>query len=324
MAHLNADVAILMPALTDLERHTERYGGLVNELAALSIKSFFAPQHVSFDSDAETFTSPYDINHKVLGETAFAPVVRDLTMPKERKPLYESGLMLVHHPALNDFLAHKTNMTLAAPEIQPATAIADASEVAGVLDTLPGNKLIVKPIRGMRSQGIAVGDKATLSKAAFEPGQYLVQEFIDTIGGIPEFGVQGIHNIRAISIGNKLIGAISRIGGTSNDLLLNDAYGVFIPPEDLPEGMQRISDTVHTVLAAQPGNGENIIAIDMMRGIGADGEQVDVLCEVNRRPQRISRYDTHDARNLNNDALLTIGGLWDSAEAALLVRQLEK
>jgi glutathione synthase/RimK-type ligase-like ATP-grasp enzyme len=172
----------------------------------------------------------------------------------------------------------------------------------------------------MRSQGIRVLTKHDIARAGIQPGRYLVQEFINTTAGMPEIGVAGMHNIRTISVGGRMVGSIARIKGKAKDILKDDVYGAFIDNKSLPASMHAIVDAVHTVLKHQPGHSRNTIAIDMMRGLDGKGEQVDVLCEVNRRPARISPYNLLKPENLDEPGILRLGKLWDKAEAALLAR----
>jgi hypothetical protein len=60
-----------------------------------------------------------------------------------------------------------------------------------------------------------------------------------------------------------------------------------------------------------------------MRGIDASGERRDVLCEVNRRPLRISPWDLRDENNLEPAAITEMARRWDKAEAAMLADLVE-
>jgi glutathione synthase/RimK-type ligase-like ATP-grasp enzyme len=323
MATTEYDVAILMPKITDMERFTVRYTGLSQALSALSMDSFFAESHVSYDDQLHGFHSTFDVNYGNLATSATATVVRDLTMALDAKPLYEDeqAPKIVHHPDTNRFIANKVNLATEAPQIHPHTIVVSADTVSEAVDGIPGDKVLLKPTTGMVSKGIYVLSKQEAATAKYGPGQYLLQEFIDTSGGIPSLGIEGMHNLRVISVGSVAVGAIARVGSKDKDILKDDVYGSFTDVDNLPEAMHTIVDTVHEVLHRQPGSGENIIAIDIMRGRNGSGELVDVLCEVNRRPMRVSRYSLRDNGNLDNGAILRLAKLWDRAEAELLARQ---
>lgn len=317
MEPLSADVAILMPKISDFERFSIRYAGLSEELGALSVAHFFANSHNSFDPRAVAFANVIDVHNHIVAGQGRAPVIRDLTMPSEDKPLYGSGLHLVHHPDTNAFLADKSNLVKQAPEIHPATALATARNVHEALDIVPGERVIIKPVRGMVSKGVQIVSKHEAANLHLADGKYLVQEFIDTSRGIPSMGIEGVHNLRTISIGGVAVGSIARVGGKGGEILSGDIYGAYVSNDQLSDRMHDIIDTVHDVLATQPGDNRNVIAIDLMRGLDSSGEMVDVACEVNRRPMRISAYDM-DKDNLDEDAIRTLAEQWDRAEAAML------
>lgn len=158
-----------------------------------------------------------------------------------------------------------------------------------------------------------LSDKSKVAIAIAEQGGAdMIQANIDASAGIPELGVKGAHYIRAISVGGKVLGSIARSG---------NSYGAYIGNDNLPDGMHKIVAAAHTVLANQPGEGKNVVAIDMVRGINASGDQVDVLKAVQRKPFRISKYDLRSDEHLDKPGLLHLANLWDVAEAAMLAQQ---
>jgi len=324
MITYEAPVAVLMPLVEpeNYPRFTGRYQGLSDELAARSIGMFFAESHKSYDADKHTFRNVFDIRRQFIAEEASASLIRDLTMALDAKPLYQDAgaHQIVHHPDTNRFIANKAAMWAAAPEIHPITVTGEADDILDMAGEVPGNKVIIKPVTGMLSKNVQVVPKIDVSRLTLEPGTYLLQEFLDTSRGIARLNIEGVHNLRILSIGSVAIGAISRVGGSDANILKSDVYGGFVGPDDLPDTMHVIVDKVHEVLRAQPGKGDNVVAIDVMRGIGADGEEKDVLCEVNRRPLRISQWDLRDKNNLDPDAIRTIATKWDWAEAEMLAR----
>ena len=323
------DVAILMPQTTDHERTAIRYAGLFDELAAHAVSACMAHGLASYNAETHTFPGVTNVRHDVIADAAASRVVRDLTMPKDpaNADLYNDryGPILVHHPALNYYLTDKSNIARALPQFHPETRVAAAADILDAVSAIPGERVVIKPVTGSRSKGVQLLPKTALSNSQFNSGNYLVQEYIDTSAGIPEFDIKGTHNVRILSIGSKVVGALARVNGSNKDMLQNDVYGSYVPADDLPDTMHAAADAVHTELRRLSGHGANIIAIDMMRGRGASGEQIDVICEVNRRPQRISRYDTvgkQAGQNLDEAGLLELARLWDREEAVLLAGQL--
>lgn len=316
-----APVAILMPKVEDHERTRIRYGGLIDELGARGIDYFFASTHASYDAEEHRFIDPRDINRNQRADlTGEASIVRDLTMTLEDQPLFsdDEGPLSVHDPELNRFIARKDNLVISAPEIHPVTHVVDALDIDEAIASVDGKKIVVKPVTGHLSKGVFAGEKGAVAGQEFAKGTYLVQEFIDTSRGIPELGIEGVHNLRVLSVDSEPIGAIARVGGRSAEMLTGDIYGNVFEYDRLRPGVQRIVGTIHDIMNAQPGLGRNVIAIDIMRGMNANGEMIDVLCEVNRRPQRISSYDLRDPRNLDPEGIKWLSKKWDEEEAEML------
>lgn len=313
-----ADLGILMPIVTDHERSSVRYAGLSAELTKLSVDHYFADGHVSFDPVTRSFANVHDVQNGITAAHATSPLVRDLTMVLDSKPLYGTGLRIVHNPEFNRAMANKARMYEELKDVHPATLIVNHNDVADAIAAMPGRFAIIKPIVGQRSEGVRVIDTKT-PQLQLPDGMYLVQDFIDTSGGIPTLGVEGTHNVRVISIDGLAVAGIARVNQHSgHQILKDDIYGRAFSADELPKSMHSIISAVHNMTSTLPGKNKNVIAIDMMRGVNSEGEMVDVLCEVNRRPMRISRYDTRNTKNLDHDGLLQVGAAWDKAEAVML------
>ncbi len=323
---IDADIAVLMPKLSPNtgERFKERYSGLEKALAKRGLMSFFAEGHDSFTKETKYFRNVFDSDRNVLAQSGSADVVRDLTMSLDNKPLYESGLTVVHNPELNRFIADKQSVYELLPEIHPKTISVQAAQVLDAIDRLRDlglREIIIKPATGLKSEGIVLVDgQKKLANLQLNNGRYLVQEYLDTSGGIPELGIRGTHNLRMISIGTKVIGAVARERGSNSKILRDDNYGKVYDPDELPDSIMGIADYVHEGLSKIEGAKDGVLAIDVMRGKGSDGEARDVVCEVNRRPMRISPFDLMDRGNSDPDGLLRLGRNWDGAEADLLAK----
>lgn len=311
-----------MPLVEDTpenaERFSVRYAGLARALQRNEVETCFVTSHASFNPFDHSFSAPYDINRQVLGAKVQPRFVRDLTLSLRQRPLYaDRSITMLHHPVVNHFIADKSSIYAAMPDVHPRTQKISEKGLGFIFDLLDGERVIVKPITGQRSEGIQILDKN--SEINLKPGSYLVQEFIDTSGGMPEHNIHGIHNLRIISVASEAIGGIARLKGSADtDILQDDHYGAFVHPDDMSDEIHAIINAVHDELRSKPGNGNNVIAIDVMRGIDAHGTMRDVLCEVNQRPVRIGPWNLRNPKNLDKDAIIQIGSLWDEAEAAML------
>jgi hypothetical protein len=315
-------IAILMPQISDWERFSIRYAGLEKQLGQLGTDAVFAESHASYSLEQHDFKTVFTANRVVrpTGDKQ-TTLVRDLTMPKDNQhPIYEDDQapILVHHPDFNDYLKNISNLAQDLPDIHPKTIVTDSTQIVEAAAALPGQKVVVKPVTGQESKNVFVGDKTALPEL-FEGGHYLVQEFINTRAGIEELAINGVHNLRLLSIGSEVVGAISRLNPDTNlDLLRDDAYGHVYAPDILPGSILAIAELVHDRLRQLPGEGQNIVAIDVMRGIDGDGEVVDKVCGVNQRPKRIGRYDVVSKAMRDPKGILWLGEEWDKREAALL------
>jgi glutathione synthase/RimK-type ligase-like ATP-grasp enzyme len=317
-------VAILMPEITDQMRFEIRYMGLQNEIGCLGLQTVFTETRKSYNQVTHTFDELFTRTRDPLESTNYSLLaIRDLTMARDKafdEPFYTDteAAPIVHHPDLSKYLLNKANLAIEVPSIHPETIVASANEIVEAAAALAGSIVVIKPATGMASKDVFVGDKSAMP-ASFIDGSYLVQEFIDTSQGIEELDIEGVHNLRMISVDSIVIGAVSRIEPRDLYMLKNDDYGNVYAPDDLPETMLKIADVVHSVLAKKPGRGKNIIAIDTMRGKNANGETVDLLCETNRRPLRICPWTLISKQRRDPVGLLWLAKQWDRAEAKLLV-----
>jgi glutathione synthase/RimK-type ligase-like ATP-grasp enzyme len=314
-------VGILMPSEVVAEKFSIRYENLEAELTKLGSVAIFAFGHKSYNFITHNFQNGYDTKFQQSLPIQL-DVIRDLTMPKEdNKPVYTdtAAPILVHDPSFSAFLRNKRNVYNLLPEVHPQTIAAKNDEIMEAAAAICGTMVVVKPVTGEKSQDIFIGKKENLT-TEMPKGEYLVQEFIDTSAGVPELAIKHVHNVRVLSINSRLVGAVGRINNAGGHLLYgeaNDVYGKVYLPEELPETMLAIASKVQDEFKTLAGSGRNVIAIDLMRGFNSNGEEVDVLCEVNRRPLRISAYDLQEPQ-LDPDGIAWLAEQWDIEEAMML------
>ena len=316
----SADVSMLMPKIdqSTYERFRLRYSGLEHELAKRSLTSFFAESHTSYQADTNSFKGVFQADMTELASYGVSTVVRDLTMGLQDQPLHTSESKVVHTPSFNRFIADKREIFRRIPDLHPPTIELDHLSLHAAADLLEGDHMIIKPTTGQLSKGISIVTKTELDTLDLKPGTYLVQELLDTGVGVLDLGVKGVHNIRVISVGLKAVGAIVREGGSGARMLLDDVYGEVFSMDKLPDTMVRITEKVHESLATLPGAEQGVIAIDLMRGRDHTGNVRDVLCEINRRPMRISGYDALKTKNSDPDGIIWLANQWDTHEADML------
>ena len=85
------------------------------------------------------------------------------------------------------------------PELSPKTfTVNDASELRDALSRMNDARVVAKPLDGEEGKGVMIASASEIA-AAVTSFPYLIQEFIDTSGGIPGV-VEGIHDFRIITI----------------------------------------------------------------------------------------------------------------------------
>lgn len=312
-------IDVLMPKFSNQEMFRIRYSGLVEKLGEKGVLAYFAFDHATYNAQEHRFTEQTTMAGDTVGDNHIPSVVRNLTMTYESKPIYNDpqAPQLVHDTDFNRFISRKDRVAELLPEVHPITIVADIADLSEAAAAIPGYRVIIKPITGLRSEGVQVVRKKEL-KSVEGQGSYLVQEFIDTSQGDQLLGIEGKHNLRLLSVDSELVGAIARVGGDRQLILRNDQYGRVFAPEDLPADAHSVADRVHQKLRGLPGDGKNVIAIDLMRGRSKAREIGYVVCEINEKPLRISPYTLRNRRHQDTAGILWLGQEWDRTEAQLL------
>ncbi|MDO8591612.1 MAG: ATP-grasp domain-containing protein [bacterium] len=314
-------VGILMPHISDsyLSTFRARYAGLSTELAKSGYLASFDFTHESYDPYTHNFTDQQELDGTPIVSDNAPLVVRNLTMRYWDQPIYgdPSAPRLVHDTDFNRLISRKDKVAELLPDIHPITIIAEAKELEEAMASIPGYRVILKPITGMRSKGVRIIRKKSYQSFPGD-GKYLVQEYIDNHRGDKQLGIDGTHNLRIVSINSVVIGAIARVGGVRKSILLNDSYGSVYAPEQLPEELHALTDKVHQGFINLPGGGKNVLAIDTMFGRSKNREDSYVVCEINERPVRVGPVQATNRRNSDTKGILWLGNEWDKAEAKML------
>lgn len=326
------DVTLLMPKISDIARTEVRYYGLIQELNQRGMSVVMAESHNSFKADEGIFDTSFEprLNNEtqrvefVLQGTSKPSLVRDLTMPKEDQPIYQSSAVtIVHHPEFNAFVRDKSNVAELFSDIQPHTIKASTkAELQDALHAIPGKRAVIKPVVGMGSQNVVVGDKKDLcdsyeDEARFAAEPVLIQEFIETKCGIAELGFEGRHNYRLIMIGGVAVFGFARMAREGSLLVEDDSFSnvIFQDPDVFPDDVLDIVKRIRTGICTLPDGINTVVAGDIMRGTDASGQERMFLCELNRRPLRNSPYHGKDA------GTLWASREWDIHEANLLAKK---
>jgi glutathione synthase/RimK-type ligase-like ATP-grasp enzyme len=140
--------------------------------------------------------------------------------------------------------------------------IKNLPELKKILPKIKTEKIVLKPISESGGKGIQIIDKNKAMKKAVMDREYLVQEFIDSSGGVPGIS-KGMHDLRVVLINDKIIYAYIR-EPKKDSYLANLAQGgslSIIQKNKLPAAIGPIISRANEIFAAfEP----RIYAIDFM------------------------------------------------------------
>lgn len=154
--------------------------------------------------------------------------------------------------------------------------------LSDALEKLSGKLIVAKPVDGEEGHGVLIGSKEEVSRyiASFP---YLIQEYIDTTGGIPNI-TEGAHDFRIVSINGEPIIAFVRTPPPGS-YLANVSQGgstIEVPINDIPEEALKIFTNVDGVLKRFP---RRVYSLDM----GRDANGRWMIIELNSKPALFSR-----------------------------------
>lgn len=204
------------------------------------------------------------------------PITVDLIW--NRDPFPDATAKIVDDPELFALLDNKMDVYCLFPHLFPRTEIVrDKSALAPALLQLETDRIVGKPIDGGCGRGVMIGSREEImSKIASFP--YLLQEFIDTSGGIPGI-IDGTHDLRLITIEGEIILTYLRTP-KAGTLISNVALGgkeVKLDTASLPQETIAIFREVDLVLAKYP---RRFYCVDM----GRDRSGTWKLIELNGTP----------------------------------------
>lgn len=117
----------------------------------------------------------------------------------------------------------------------------DRSKLSEILDQVSTELVVIKPINGLKGKGIYIGDKKGALEFPFKDIDYIVQEFIDTKGGIPGI-TSGRHDLRVAITNHIPVWCHVRVP-PKDSFLANAALGgnlTEIDYETVPESVKEI------------------------------------------------------------------------------------
>lgn len=157
-------------------------------------------------------------------------------------------------------------------------SINNENEIKRYLPKIKTSKVVLKPFNGLKGQGIYIGGKNGAIKYRFSNKypKYIMQEFVDTSGGIPGVAT-GLHDLRIAIVGGKPLWCHVRIPKKGN-LLANAAQGgklTEVDYEEVPLSVKKIVNRVINKFANKYG--DTIYSLDF----GVDKNEKPYIFEIN-------------------------------------------
>ncbi len=188
-----------------------------------------------------------------------------------------TGVTIVTDPSLEPIIGDKTALYARFAKYQPKSVVCtNLEEVVAAVADMPGDMAVVKNPVSAGGRQVYIAKKSELKIPDDETYPLLVQEFLDMSEGIPGLA-QGIHDVRVLMTGPKIIGATLREpqAGMLHANVSRGASERFLSVDEIPEEVQAMAKQIDGELPDVP----RYYAIDFARG-----KQGWRLIELNMRP----------------------------------------
>jgi glutathione synthase/RimK-type ligase-like ATP-grasp enzyme len=167
---------------------------------------------------------------------------------KARMEVYfKKELIEEHYPFINDLAFTKliddkfTTSLLFSKWSKKSWVIKNNSELEAVLKNIKSTKLVAKPLSESGGNGIHIVDKKKHASVPQINSSYIVQDFIDSSGGVPGIS-RNMHDLRLVFVNDKLIYSYIR-EPQKGSYLANLAQGgnlIIVPKNKLPKSLNPI------------------------------------------------------------------------------------
>jgi glutathione synthase/RimK-type ligase-like ATP-grasp enzyme len=174
----------------------------------------------------------------IHGETGFRRTEEEIAADViflKGKIRFTDDPTVINDPAFDALCTDKWKTYRMFPDLSPKTMrVERAEELEPAIAALGTELLVAKPLDGEGGDGVVVAPKSEMR--ARVPGYpYLLQEFLDTSGGIPGLA-EGMHDFRILSVRGTPFSILLRMP-RKGSYLANVSQGgqkKVLPPEDIP------------------------------------------------------------------------------------------
>jgi glutathione synthase/RimK-type ligase-like ATP-grasp enzyme len=192
---------------------------------------------------------------------------------------------IVNKAAFDAVCAHKMRTYALFPELFPRTVLAGGeAEALEAIASMKTDILVLKPAEGWGGKKVWIGPKKDAHEY-LEPYPVMIQEYIDTSGGIPGI-TDGKHDFRLIMMNDRVLLTYARLpaeGGYISNVSKGGSVR-HVPIERRPAAAVALAQNVDRALASY---GDRLYSIDC--GLDKSGEWK--IIELNDHPGLSPRGD---------------------------------
>jgi hypothetical protein len=210
---------------------------------------------------------------------------REEASPIHAHTIYNKGYFrsdatsrVLNDPAFDHLCTDKWETYRLFPSLSPLTRLVkDEAALKEAASAFGDKRIVAKPLDGEEGKGVMAGIASELM-AKIVSFPYLLQEFIDTSGGVPGI-VEGIHDLRIIGVRGEPMLSYVRTPPPGK-LLANVALGgreIPVPLENVPADAMDLYASVDRELAQYP---QRVYSVDM----GRDRNGTWKIIELNSKP----------------------------------------
>ncbi len=259
----------------DIEEYVVAYDELATEFARQGGQFFIVRGQDTFLGN-NRFSRGWRFGNAEF-EAVEEPITLDVIYDKGHF-VSDGASAVLNDRELDDLCVDKWKTCQRFPEYSPHTELVhDEKELRAALKKFPEDRIVFKPKDGEEGKGVIIGSAADIL-AAESQFPALVQEFIDTSGGIPGIA-DGLHDLRLHSICGEMVLAFVRTPAEGK-LVANVSQGgteTEVPADKVPADVMKIFRDIDSRLSHYP---KRVFCVDL--GRGHDG--VWKLIELNSKP----------------------------------------
>ncbi len=266
---------LVLYSRTPDDEYTEAFSFLYRELAKNGIDMFFCmpPDRLLGPG---TFSGGWIIRDGTRNRVE-TPITADIIFNMSLAQFKEEDGYVINHPVFANACRKDETLKLF-PELCPKSFLVKGeSDLAAALKKLRTEIVVMKPTASFGGAGVWIGNRSAMPAAETFP--IVLQEFIDTSGGIPGI-CEGRHDFRMMFFGSSLIHCYVRQPAAKVGYIANVALGGSIrkiPVESTPPGAHALAESVKSAFVNFT---DSVYSIDM----GLDRDHGWQLIELNSPP----------------------------------------